>query len=44
MSQQSLDLVLAFTVAYNARDIDAAVGLCAADIRAFPMRPLEPLG
>ena len=36
MSQENVDLVLAFHAAYHARDIDAAVDLCATGVEVFP--------
>lgn len=36
MSQENVDLVLAYHAAYNANEIDAAVDLCAPNVRAFP--------
>ena len=36
MSRENVDLVLAYHAAYNARDIDAAVDLCAADVDVVP--------
>ena len=42
MSQENVDLALAFTAAYNARDIDAAVDLCAADVAVFPDASVFP--
>ena len=36
MSQENVNLVLAYHAAYNARDIDEAVDLCAADVDVFP--------
>ncbi len=36
MSQEDVDTVLAFHAAYNARELDAAVDLCAADVNASP--------
>jgi ketosteroid isomerase-like protein len=42
MSQESADLVLAFHAAYNARELDAAVDLCAADVNVFPDASVFP--
>jgi ketosteroid isomerase-like protein len=42
MSQENVDLALAFTAAYNARDIDAAVDLCVADVNVFPDASVFP--
>ncbi len=36
MSRENVDLVLAFHGAYNAGKLDAAIGFCADDIKAFP--------
>ncbi len=36
MSRENVNLVLAYHAAYNARGIDTAVGLCAADVEVFP--------
>ena len=36
MSRENVDLVLAYHSAYNARDIDAAVDLCAPGVDVFP--------
>ena len=42
MSQANVDLVLAFFAAYNARELDAAVDLCAPDVNAVPDASLFP--
>ena len=42
MSQENVDLVLAFHAAYNARELDAAVDLCAADVNVFPDASVFP--
>ncbi len=42
MSQEDVDLALAFTAAYNAPDIDAAVGLCVADVDVSPDASIYP--
>jgi ketosteroid isomerase-like protein len=44
MSRENVDLVLAFHAAYNARDIDAAVELCAANVDVFPDASVFPEG
>lgn len=36
MSRENVELVLAYHAAYNRRDIDAAVDLCAPDVEVFP--------
>jgi len=36
MSQENVETGLAFHAAYNARELDAAVDLCAADVNAVP--------
>jgi ketosteroid isomerase-like protein len=36
MSRENVNLVLAFHAAYNAREVDAAVDLCAADVDVLP--------
>ena len=36
MSRESVNLVLAYHAAYNARELDAAVDLCATDVEVFP--------
>ena len=42
MSQGNVDLVLAFHAAYNARELDAAVDLCGADVNVFPDASVFP--
>jgi ketosteroid isomerase-like protein len=42
MSQENVDLALAFTAAYNEREIDAAVELCAANVAVFPDSSVYP--
>jgi ketosteroid isomerase-like protein len=42
MSQENMDTVLAFHAAYNAREIDAAVDFCAADVNVFPDASIFP--
>jgi ketosteroid isomerase-like protein len=42
MSQENVDTVLAFHAAYNAREIDAAVDFCAADVDVFPDASIFP--
>jgi ketosteroid isomerase-like protein len=42
MSQANVDVVLAFIVAYNARDSHAAAVVCAADVNVFPDASLFP--
>ena len=42
MSQEDVDLVLAFYAAYNARELDAAVDLCAVDLNAVPNASVFP--
>jgi ketosteroid isomerase-like protein len=42
MSRENVDLVLAFTAAYNAREIDAAVDRCVADVKVFPDASVFP--
>jgi ketosteroid isomerase-like protein len=42
MSQEDVDLVLAFYATYNARELDAAVDLCAVDLNAFPDASVFP--
>ena len=42
VSRENVDLVLAFTAAYNARDIDAAVDLCDANVNVFPDASVFP--
>jgi ketosteroid isomerase-like protein len=44
MSRESVNLVLAFHTAYNAREVDAAVDLCAADVAVFPDASVFPEG
>ena len=44
MSQESVELVLAFHAAYNAREVAAAVDLCAADVEVFPDVSVFPEG
>ena len=44
MSQESVKLVLAFHATYNAREIAAAVDLCAADVEVFPDVSVFPEG
>jgi ketosteroid isomerase-like protein len=38
MSQENVDVVQAWTDAYNAGDVDAMMELCAQDVEAFPDR------
>ena len=42
MSQESIDVALAFIAAYNAGDIDAAVDLCDREVNGFPDASLFP--
>src|SRR5256885_2063040 len=42
MSQEDVALVLAFYATYNARELDAAVDLCAVDLNAFPDASVFP--
>ena len=43
MSRENVDLVLAFTAAYNARDVEGAVARCvAADVAVFPDAAVWP--
>lgn len=42
MSRENVDLVLAFTAAFNTRDIDAAVDLRIADVNVFPDASVFP--
>ena len=44
MSRENVNLVLAFHAAYNARELDAAVDLCAADVEVFPDASVFPEG
>src|SRR5579885_3198707 len=44
MSQENVDIVLAFHVAYNARELDAAAGFCAADVNVSPDASIFPEG
>ncbi len=44
MSQENVEVVLAFHVAYNARELDAAVGFCAADVNVSPDASIFPEG
>ena len=42
MSQENVDLALAFTAAYNERDIDAAVEFCAVNVTVTPDASFYP--
>jgi ketosteroid isomerase-like protein len=42
VSQENVEAVWAFLAAYNARELDAAVDACAADVKAFPDASLFP--
>src|SRR5436309_7655700 len=42
MSQEDVDMVLAFHAAYNASELDTAVDLCAGDVNAFPDASVFP--
>lgn len=42
MSAEDVKVVRAFIAAYNARDVDAAVAVCAADVNVFPDSSLFP--
>lgn len=42
MSAEDVNVVRAFIAAYNARDVDAAVAVCAADVKVFPDSSLFP--
>jgi ketosteroid isomerase-like protein len=42
VSQKSVEVVMAFHVAYNARDLDRALSLCTDDVMLYPDRSLFP--
>jgi ketosteroid isomerase-like protein len=42
VSREDVEPVLAFHAAYNAREVDAAVDLCAADVEVFPDASVFP--
>ena len=42
MSQENVNLVLAFHAAYNAGDVDAAADLCTPDVEVFPDASVFP--
>lgn len=42
MSRENVDLVLAFYAAYNARQLDAATDMCAADVEVSPDASVFP--
>jgi hypothetical protein len=44
MSREDVSLVLAFYAAYNAREPDAAVDLCTANVAVFPDASVFPMG
>jgi ketosteroid isomerase-like protein len=44
MSQENVNLALAFHAAYNARDLDAAVAICTANVDVFPDASVFPEG
>src|SRR5437016_2416734 len=39
---ENVNLVIAFAAAYNARNVETAVDLCAADVNVFPDATLFP--